>query len=77
MGLPVPAPLLELAQNGCRKEDLDTTTGWKIIQHLTVSQLKSSLGLPGAPQTITTDIGTPYGATPFELRETGLGPAPP
>lgn len=77
MGLPVPAPLLDLAQNGCRKEDLDTAAGWRIIQHLTVSQLKSSLGLPGAPQTITTDIGTPYGATPFELRETGLGPTPP
>lgn len=72
MGLPVPAPLLDLAQNGCRKEDLDTTTGWKIIQHLTVSQLKSSLGLPGAPETITTDIGALFGAAPFELREAFL-----
>lgn len=72
MRLPVPAPLLELAQNGCRKEDLDTATGWKIIQHLTVSQLKSSLGLPGAPRSITTDIGAHFGATPVELRETYL-----
>ena len=72
MGLPVPAPLLELAQNGCRKDDLDTATGWEIIQHLTVSQLKSSLGLPGAPRTIMTDIGARFGASPFELRETSL-----
>lgn len=77
MGLPVPAPLLDLAQNGCRKEDLDTASGWKIIQHLTVSQLKSSLDLPGAPKTIMTDIGALNGATPFELRETGLGTPPP
>lgn len=72
MGLPVPAPLLDLAQNGCRKEDLDTATGWKIIQHLTVSQLKSSLGLPNAPLSITTDIGDRFGGAPFELREAYL-----
>ncbi len=69
MGLPVPAPLLDLAQNGCRKEDLNTETGWAIIQHLTVAQLKSSLGLPGAPRTIATDIGARFGVSPFELRE--------
>lgn len=69
MGLPVPAPLLDLAQNGCRKEDLNTETGWAIIQHLTVAQLKSSLGLPGAPQMIATEIGPSFGVSPFELRE--------
>ena len=72
MGLPVPPSLLELAQNGCRKEDLDTATGWEIIQHLTVSQLKSSLGLPGATRTIVTDIGPRFGVSPFELREASL-----
>lgn len=72
MGLPVPAPLLDLAQNGCRKEDLDTATGWKIIQHLTVSQLKASLGVTGASQKIPTDIGAHFGAAPFELREVPL-----
>ena len=72
MGLPVPAPLLDLAQNGCRKEDLDTVTGWEIIQHLTVAQLKSSLALPGAPRTIVTDIGARFGLSPFELREASL-----
>lgn len=74
MGLPVPAPLLDLAQNGCRKEDLDTATGWEIIQHLTVSQLKSSLGLPGARPTIMTDIGPRFGVSPFEVREVSLSP---
>lgn len=72
MGLPVPAPLLDLAQNGCRKEDLDTVTGWEIIQHLTVAQLKSSLAVPGAARTIVTDIGARFGVSPFELREASL-----
>jgi len=31
MGLPVPGPLLDLAQNGCRSGDLDTREGWAII----------------------------------------------
>lgn len=69
MGLPVPGPLLDLAQNGCRPGDLDTKTGWAIIQHLTVAHLKSSLGLPGASADIATDIGPRFGAAPFELRE--------
>ncbi len=75
MGLNVPGPLLDLAQNGCRNEDLDTATGWAIIQHLTVTQLKSSLGLPGAPRTIAVDIGPRFGASPFALREVSLLPA--
>lgn len=69
MGLPVPAGLLDLAQNGCRAEDLDTRTGWAIIQHVTVAHLRSSLGLAGAPRAITTDLGPAFGASPFEIRE--------
>jgi|GEM_PF-1901231 dienelactone hydrolase len=69
IGLPVPAPLLELAQNGCRPEDLDTETGWAIIQHLTVAQLRFSLGLPGASPTIETELGPRFAATMFELRD--------
>jgi hypothetical protein len=69
MGLPVPGPLLELAQNGCRPGDLDTRKGWTIIQHLTVAQLRASLGLPGASQAITTDLGPAFKEAPFELRE--------
>lgn len=75
MGLNVPGPLLDLAQNGCRKEDLDTAAGWAIIQHLTVTQLKSSLGLPGAPRAIAIDIGPRFGESPFELRQVSLSPA--
>lgn len=70
IGLPVPAPLLDLAQNGCRPEDLDTETGWAIIQHLTVAQLRFSLGLPGASPTIETELGPRIDATKFELRDT-------
>ncbi len=70
IGLPVPAPLLDLALNGCRPEDLDTETGWAIIQHLTVAQLTFSLGLPGASPTIEKELGPRFGRTTFELRDT-------
>jgi len=69
MGLPVPGPLLDLAQNGCRPGDLDTKAGWAIIQHLTVAHLRSSLGLAGASPDIATDIGPRFGLAPFELRD--------
>lgn len=70
IGLPVPAPLLDLAQNGCRPEDLDTETGWAVIQHLTVAQLRFSLDLPGATPTIETELGPRFGAATLELRDT-------
>ncbi len=69
MGLNVPGPLLELAQNGCRPTDLDTATGWAIIQHLTVAELKSALGLAGGQTGIATEVGARFGPSPFELRE--------
>ena len=69
MGLPVPAFLLDLAQNGCRPEDLDTRTGWAIIQHVTVSHLKASLGVAGASPAIATNLGPRFKDAPFEIRE--------
>jgi len=69
MGLPVPAGLLDLAQNGCRPGDLDTRTGWAIIQHVTVAHLRSSLNVPGASPAIATDLGAAYKDAPFEARE--------
>ncbi len=69
IGLPVPAQLLDLAQNGCRPGDLDTREGWAIIQHVTVAQLRASLGLPGASQTINTDLGPAFKVAPFDVRE--------
>lgn len=69
MGLPVPAGLLDLAQNGCRPGDLDTRTGWAIIQHVTVAHLRSSLNLPGASPAMATDLGPAYKDAPFEVRE--------
>jgi dienelactone hydrolase len=69
MGLPVPAGLLDLAQNGCRPGDLDTKTGWAIIQHVTVAHLRSSLNVPGASPAIATDLGAAYKDAPFEVRE--------
>ncbi len=69
MGLPVPASLLDLAQNGCRPGDLDTREGWAIIQHLTVAQLRASLALPGASPEIATDLGPAFKDAPFKIRE--------
>jgi dienelactone hydrolase len=69
IGLPVPAGLLDLAQNGCRAGDLDTRTGWAIIQHVTVAYLRSSLGVPGASPVITTDLGPAFKDAAFEVRE--------
>jgi len=69
MGLPVPGPLLDLAQNGCRSGDLDTREGWAIIQHVTVSQLRYGLGLPGAASEINTDLGPAFANAPLEIRE--------
>jgi dienelactone hydrolase len=69
MGLPVPAGLLDLAQNGCRAGDLDTKVGWAIIQHVTVAHLRSSLNVPGASPAIATDLGAAYKDAPFEIRE--------
>lgn len=69
MGLPVPAGLLDLAQNGCRTGDLDTKAGWAIIQHVTVAHLRSSLNVPGASPAIATDLGAAYKDAPFEVRE--------
>lgn len=69
IGLPVPAGLLDLAQNGCRPDDLDTREGWAIVQHVTVSQLRTSLGLPGAAAEINTNLGPAFKDAPFEVRE--------
>lgn len=69
MGLPVPAGLLDLAQNGCRPEDLDTKMGWTLIQHITVAQLRSSLGVAGAAPMITTDLGPAYKDATFQVSE--------
>lgn len=69
IGLPVPAQLLDLAQNGCRPGDLDTREGWAIIQHVTVSQLRYALHLPGAAPEIATDLGPAFKNAPLDVRE--------
>jgi dienelactone hydrolase len=69
IGLPVPAGLLDLAQNGCHADDLDTREGWAIVQHVTVSQLRTGLGLPGAAAEINTNLGPAFKDAPFEVRE--------
>lgn len=75
IGLPVPAQLLDLAQNGCGPDDLDTREGWAIVQHITVSQLRSALGLPGAAREISTDLGPAFKEAPFQVRENLASPA--
>ena len=76
IGLPVPGPLLDLAQNGCRPGDLETREGWAIIQHVTVSQLRYALHLPGAAPEITTDLGPAFKNAPLAIREAPAGKTP-
>jgi len=69
MGLPIPGGLLNLAQNGCQPGDLDTRAGWALVQHLSVSQLRASLGVAGASPAIATDLGAGFEGVTFELKE--------
>ena len=45
LDFPIPDNLLELGDDGCRKKNLDPATGWQVIQHYTVAQLRDAMGL--------------------------------
>ena len=49
LGIGIPQGLLDLARNGCGADDMDTRAGWAIIQHFTVAQLRSELGIDRRP----------------------------
>ena len=50
LGMGIPQGLLDLARNGCTQEDLDTQKGWSIIQHFTVAELRTGLGIDARPR---------------------------
>jgi hypothetical protein len=49
LGIGIPDRLLELGRNGCAAGDLDTKEGWRVIQHFTVAELRTALGVDPAP----------------------------
>lgn len=49
LGIPIPDRLLELGRNGCTDADLDVKTGWRVIQHFTVAEIRAVFGLDPAP----------------------------
>ncbi len=45
----IPENLLRLGENGCQASNLDPQVGYRIIQHFTVAQLRSALGIDRSP----------------------------
>lgn len=43
--LPVPPELLELGEDGCQSEALDSPDGWEVVNHFVVAQLREAFGL--------------------------------
>ncbi len=64
LGIGIPQGLLDLARNGCGPDDMETRTGWAIIQHFTVAQLRSGLGVDLRPHGLGETAGRLFpGAT--------------
>jgi dienelactone hydrolase len=49
LGIGIPDSLLELGRNGCEAGALDPKQGWRIVQHFTVAELRSALGVDQVP----------------------------
>jgi hypothetical protein len=41
--------LLELGINGCKQDNLTAKVFWPVLQHLTVAELRSALGIDKQP----------------------------
>lgn len=69
IGLPIPERLFALAQDGCSASDLDTRTGWRVIQHFTVAQLKTSLGPDKTPKGLGPNVATAFEGVTVDYRQ--------
>lgn len=69
LGLPVPDRLIALARNGCQPEDLDTQKGWTIIQHFTVAELRTGLGVDKKPVGLGPDAAKAFPGVTIDYRE--------
>jgi len=48
-GLPLPDDLVELALDGCRRDDLPPAEFWRVVQHFTVAHLRAAFGIDDPP----------------------------
>jgi predicted dienelactone hydrolase len=71
MKVPIPDSLLELGRDGCRAENLPTATGWKVIQHLTVAQLRAAFALDPTPVGLGDAIATAFPGVTMTIRHEG------
>jgi dienelactone hydrolase len=62
--------LVGLATNGCAKTDLDPTTFWPIVQHLTVAELRSTFGIDPQPVGLGDAITTAFPPIPIQYQHT-------
>jgi len=62
--------LVGLATNGCAKNDLDPTTFWPLVQHLTVAELRSTLGIDAQPVGLGDAISTAFAPIPLRYQHT-------
>lgn len=69
IGLPIPERLFALAQDGCSPTALDTQTGWRVIQHFTVAQLKSSLGTDRPVKGLGPNVATAFEDVSIDYRQ--------
>jgi predicted dienelactone hydrolase len=69
IGLPIPERLFALARDGCSPNDLDTRTGWKVIQHFTVAQLRTSLGVDRTPRGLGPDTAKAFDGVTLDYRQ--------
>jgi len=69
IGLPIPERLFALARDGCTAADLDTETGWRVIQHYTVAHLRASLGVDPAPRGLGAVSASFFDGVAIDYRE--------
>lgn len=69
LGIGIPDRLLELGRNGCDDQSLDTKRGWRIIQHFTVAELRSALGIDRVPVGLGPGIARAFPGVTIDYRQ--------
>ncbi|MGZ6993927.1 MAG: alpha/beta hydrolase family protein [Acidimicrobiia bacterium] len=69
LGIGIPESLLALGRNGCEAGALDTKRGWSIIQHFTVAELRSALGIDRVPVGLGPGIANAFPGVTITYRQ--------
>jgi dienelactone hydrolase len=69
LGIGIPDRLLELGRNGCEPGDLDTEEGWSIIQHFTVAELRTALGIDRVPVGLSPGVADEFPGVAITYRQ--------